>query len=452
MNLGEENEQLEHKESISERKEACDDIAAILNKHGRGVLYFGTKNNGDVIGQQIGMDTQRTISDTIASRIEPRIYPTIEAFKIEEDGSLSPTQFPIDKPAEKALGTFLGIVKVSFTGSEKPYSSDGRYYKRVADQDKKVTMVELRKMLYVGKYDAIGEAPSEKPELTFVSLSRELDRCSHHYQDADSLIDNLHLRNEEGQYNLMAELVSDQCPFSIKAVRFEGKDKTAFSNRNEFGFCSLIDATNRVIEYMRSLNETKTTIEGGRRKDVSLFDENAFREAWINAVVHSNWLERTPPAVYVFSDRIEVISHGGLPYDLSLSHFFSAKSEPVNPGLFNIFSKVGLAEETGHGVSAITSVYGREAFDITEKFVNVTMPFSFTPSFAASSSLPSGLSPIQRRVLEEIVKNPDVTMSAISEIAKISFNSVAKAVSVLKKKGYLHREGSYKTGKWVRTF
>ena len=79
-------------------------------------------------------------------------------------------------------------------------------------------------------------------------------------------------------------------------------------------------------------------------------------------------------------------------------------------------------------------------------------PFSFAPSFAASSSLPSGLSPIQRRVLEEIVKNPDVTMPAISEIAKISFNSVAKAVSALKKKGYLHREGSYKTGKWVWAF
>lgn len=86
-----------------------------------------------------------------------------------------------------------------------------------------------------------------------------------------------------------------------------------------------------------------------------------------------------------------MISHGGLPYDLSLSHFFGAKSEPVNPGLFNIFSKVGLAEETGHGVSAITSVYGREAFDITEKFVNVTMPFSFTPSFAKGHEFESRL-------------------------------------------------------------
>jgi len=86
-----------------------------------------------------------------------------------------------------------------------------------------------------------------------------------------------------------------------------------------------------------------------------------------------------------------VISHGGLPYDLSLSHFFDAKSEPVNPGLFNIFSKVGLAEETGYGVSAITSVYGREAFDITEKFVNVTMPFSFTPSFAKGHEFESRL-------------------------------------------------------------
>ena len=54
MNLGKETEQLEFKKTTSEIKAAMDDICAILNKHGAGILYFGVKPNGDVCGQNIG--------------------------------------------------------------------------------------------------------------------------------------------------------------------------------------------------------------------------------------------------------------------------------------------------------------------------------------------------------------------------------------------------------------
>ena len=54
MNLGRENEIVEFKETSGEINEAVIDIVAMLNKHGRGTLYFGVKNNGNVIGFQIG--------------------------------------------------------------------------------------------------------------------------------------------------------------------------------------------------------------------------------------------------------------------------------------------------------------------------------------------------------------------------------------------------------------
>jgi hypothetical protein len=50
MNIGKETEQIEFKKSTSEKKEAMDDVCAILNKHCGGILYFGVKNNGDVVG------------------------------------------------------------------------------------------------------------------------------------------------------------------------------------------------------------------------------------------------------------------------------------------------------------------------------------------------------------------------------------------------------------------
>ena len=53
MNLGKESETLEFKNTTGELREAIDDICAILNKHGKGVLYFGVKPNGDVCGQTV---------------------------------------------------------------------------------------------------------------------------------------------------------------------------------------------------------------------------------------------------------------------------------------------------------------------------------------------------------------------------------------------------------------
>jgi len=57
-----ESETVELKKSTSELKEAIIAIAAILNKHNKGRLYFGIRNDGMVIGQDIGRNTIRKVS------------------------------------------------------------------------------------------------------------------------------------------------------------------------------------------------------------------------------------------------------------------------------------------------------------------------------------------------------------------------------------------------------
>jgi len=47
------------KKSTSELKERIISIAAILNKHQKGMLYFGIKNDRTVIGQEISEKTLR---------------------------------------------------------------------------------------------------------------------------------------------------------------------------------------------------------------------------------------------------------------------------------------------------------------------------------------------------------------------------------------------------------
>ncbi len=61
-----ETETVELKKSTSELKEAVISIVAMLNKHQRGEVWFGVKNDGTVVGQQVSDKTIRDISKAIA--------------------------------------------------------------------------------------------------------------------------------------------------------------------------------------------------------------------------------------------------------------------------------------------------------------------------------------------------------------------------------------------------
>lgn len=72
-----ENETVELKKSTGELKEAIISIVAILNKHQKGKVYFGIKNDGTIVGQDVTEKTLREISKAISDNIEPKIYPKI---------------------------------------------------------------------------------------------------------------------------------------------------------------------------------------------------------------------------------------------------------------------------------------------------------------------------------------------------------------------------------------
>lgn len=124
--------------------------------------------------------------------------------------------------------------------------------------------------------------------------------------------------NKSGQYNLLAYLLSDQNEQIVKVMRFAGKDKTVVDERMSFSNQSLLLTVEQVLEYFRLINRTrKVDLTKGIRNETPLFDLQSFREAWINACVHNTWTQMIPPAVYIYDDRIEVVSYGGLPYGLS---------------------------------------------------------------------------------------------------------------------------------------
>ena len=429
MNIGVETEKIEFKKTTVELQEGITSLASMLNKNGYGILYFGVKDNGDVVGQQMGDRTLREISQAIANFIKPRIIPTIEHKLIDDKN----------------------VIKIEVRGSEKPYSAYGRYYMRSADEDRELSPTALKELMdKQTSSDILTLVPAPVQTLSFNKLKIAYVTAGLTVNQS-TFEDNTGLKNNDGKYNLMAFLLADENDISIKVVTFAGKDKTKLIKRNEYGGTCLITSIDKVLDYMESINETMVTMGNHRRTEEKLFDMASFKEAWQNACIHTKWDKGNPPAVYIFSDRIEIISTGGLPVDLNKDEFYKGISKPVNSKLQKIFGQLGYVEQTGHGIPLIISNYGKQAFDIMENFVNVTIPFNYIKQNSISTDTENKVSinETEQRIVDYISQNSGITIKELVSASGYSDGYIRKILTSLKEKKIIERHGGNRYGKWI---
>ena len=82
MNLGKEDEFQEFKESLTRLDKGLKSLTAMLNRNGKGTIYFGVDDNGDVIGGiEVGKKTFEDIRNKIKTYIDPSITVSINSFK-----------------------------------------------------------------------------------------------------------------------------------------------------------------------------------------------------------------------------------------------------------------------------------------------------------------------------------------------------------------------------------
>lgn len=425
MNIGMETELVEFKKTTGELKEGMISIASMLNKNGRGVLYFGVRNDGEIVGQQIGDRTMREISQGIATAIKPQIIPTI-IMELCDDKN---------------------VIKVTVEGDEKPYSAYGKYYMRTADEDREISPQQLRNLM-LSVADSIVNIEANNQQLTFDQL-KTLYAGNNLTLRENTFKQNLNLLTRAGTYNLMAGILADSNSYSIKVAVFRGTDKTDLIKRNEYGYKCMLVAVKQVLDYMEALNDTVVDVGGSLRKERQMFDFSCFREAWLNACLHNRWSRQTPPAVYMFDDRIEIISVGGLPAGLTLDEFYEGKSKPVNLELQQIMVQLDYIEQTGHGVPLIVSKYGKEVFDITENFITVTIPLNKATKNERKKKKEYVLSECDKKILNLIKENNYITVCELSGEIGVGMTTVTKHIRVLREKGVIERKGSRKNGQWI---
>ena len=264
---------------------------------------------------------------------------------------------------------------------------------------------------------------------------------------------NLHLLTRDRKYNLLAQLLSDNSQIPIRVSIFRGEDKTApLHSVREFGNSCMLLSLDKVLEYSDVLNimqadETNRIVE---RKEHPLFEQNAFREAIVNAFVHNSWIDGNAPMITIYSDRIEILSRGTLAPNQTMEGFYLGESVPVNRCLSDIFLQLHISERSGRGVPVITQAYGKDAYEFRDNAIVVTIPFEKKYSKVGDKLSDSSLklNATQRLILNEMQNNPNITQVQLMGIVGLGKTAIQRNVSHLRKNNYIERVGSNKNGYW----
>lgn len=442
MNLGKESERIEFKETMSELEAGLKSISSMLNRNKESTLYFGVKDNGDIIGIDIVKDTIIKIKEKMKAKIKPMVIPEIEVLK-SDDGK--------------------DYIKVCVSGTNIPYSYDGRYYVRTGASDDQIDVHMLTNIIESKTDDRIREIKALSQDLTFDYVVNTIKKKGIHIDSLSAFYESYHLKTSKNEFNMTAYLLSDQNIIMIRVIQFAGKDRTKMIKKNEFSNQSLLKSFSDVMDYIKIFNTHRIDDMTKERIETPLFDEDSVREAIINAFVHNDWKKETPPTIFMFDDRFEIFSYGELPYGITQDMIFNGYSRPINRGLFTIFMLCQIAEQSGHGIPTIVKKYGKEAFDFRGSAIKVTIKYAFNLTNTKDDVAENVENVVENvvenrnnavendtveQVFNEIKNNANISANDIAKILNKNLRTIQRAIATLKATNRIKRVGPDKGGHW----
>ncbi len=434
-----ESETLELKTSTSELKEAIVAIVAMLNKHQKGEVYFGIKNNGDVLGQDVSDKTLREVGQTIADNIEPKIFPTVQNVVIENKG----------------------CIYVKCDGKEVPYYAYGRVYIRVADQNKQLSSKEIERLIMMKNREKMRWDNQVCEKATLKDIDEEkvksfVKKAGLKFTTLENALNNLEIIEDGNLLNSAIILFGKQpqkifSNFQLRCAIFAGTENVTLLDRQEFNG----DVTKLVedaIGYVRKNTHLGMRVEGIERIDIPEIDTEALREALINAFCHRDYYDPETVDVAVFKNRVEIRNPGGLFGGLTIDQILKGGvAKRRNPLIAKLLGEIHLGEKWGRGIGLILSKEKETTFkEIADTFVTVFKRKDVEGGVTekVTVKVPEKVTVNQQKILEEIGKNPGITSNSLAQIVGISERKIKENISKLKEKGLLRRVGPDKGGHW----
>lgn len=287
------------------------------------------------------------------------------------------------------------------------------------------------------------------------------------------LLRNMNLATEDGLLNLAGVLMFAEQPewivpqFVVKAIRYPGNTihVTDYLDTEDFSGPLRKVFDDALAFVMRNLHKVQAG-RGVNAPGTPEIPEAVFEELLVNALVHRDYLVSAPIRLFIFDDRIEIVSPGHLPNNLTVEKIRTGNSNIRNPILVSFVAK-GLLPYHGLG-SGITraleawpqidfkSDYDGCLFTVTvhrmplegsekRSAIEAVCPNGSVKSSEKSSEKRSVKT--EDRLLILLKDHPTMTISELAATLEISTRAVEKRLARLRSEGRLRRIGPDRGGR-----
>lgn len=454
-----ESETIELKKSLAELKEGLVSIAAILNKHGAGELWFGVAPSGKPAGLEVTDKTLRDLSQAIAAHIEPKIYPQVTAQTVSGKT----------------------CIHIHFEGQEAPYFAHGRAFMRVADEDRQLSAAELEAIIVDKNQNALRwdtrALDKPWPDLDIKKVKNFAKRAGLQWDalgddeenQLQQALNKLELL-QKGELCNAARLFFASQPIQLRCAVFGTTDTVTIIDRHDFDG-DILELIEEAQKYILKNIHIGMRLEGLYRVDVPEISMDALREAIINAFCHRDWRDPDYVQIAIFKNRVEVRNPGQLYGGLTLTEMRKGNvSRRRNPLIADLFRRIDMVEGWGRGMPLILE----NAPSVEFRQVAGLFIASFTrPSFleggnaehqetpqkpleniqkttGTTTSTTTGIATGKAAVLlEHLRDHPQTTIPEMARVMDMTEDGVNYHLRRLQAAGLLRREGGRSSGHWV---
>lgn len=249
----------------------------------------------------------------------------------------------------------------------------------------------------------------------------------------------------------------------VQYVRFNGNGRGA-DIANDYKFSgNLMTILNQLDTFVSTAIAKKRPVPVSALREENVIDYPAWaiRELLMNAVCHRDYEGNGPIQFYQYDDRIEILNPGGL-YGKANPKNFPWVNDYRNSVLAEAMKVIGFVNRFSRGVQRVqeelkTNGNGDADFNLAlETAFLVKVPISQksivpkddTKNDTKDDTKDTIVSSNANAVYSVIVKDITVTREKIASSIGISAPSVGRALTELKQKGYIKREGGKRYGYW----
>ena len=324
-------------------------VSAFANGIG-GTLFFGIRDDREIIGLEDVQADAEAISRLIKERITP--FP---------DFILTP---------ERENGKDLLILTVS-PGRATPYyyKADGvmEAYIRMGNESVIAPNYVMNQLLLKGMnrtYDALISEYDFK-DYAFSKMREQYKTWTGNSME-DKLFESFEMRDGNGRLTNAGALLADQSPIRhsrLFCTRWNGLDKSggmvdALDSAEYSG--SLIILLNEGVGFVKRNMKTRWKKTANYRIEMPDYCERSVFEALVNALIHRDYtVLGSEVHIDIYDDRLTIHSPGGMADGTRIQErdISSVSSTRRNPVLADIFGRLGYMERQGSGFKKITESY-----------------------------------------------------------------------------------------------